>query len=122
MNRFTFYFVIVLSVLFALLNVAEYGIYCSWQSTMDQQRDYQLRLASAQRRNTVIEGLLRRLVIDSQTDPALGDLLKKHNIKVTFTTAGQAGAAMSSGNPPPESPASSELATPPEPTPAPSHP
>jgi hypothetical protein len=111
MNRITFYLVIVLSLIFVALTLVETWMDQTWEMTLLQEKDIQLKLANAQRIHLGAQQLLRRLAIDSEHDPALLEMLKKNNIKVNIQS------------PTASVPAAPTMNAPPAPTtPAPSHP
>jgi hypothetical protein len=100
MNRLSFYLIIFLAVLFALLNGLEYWLYQSFEKVQWEQRVIQGRIAFAERQNSFNEALLRRLAIDSQRDPDLGELLKRHHVRIVFNTpqgTSRTGGTLSEG-------------------------
>lgn len=90
MSQATFYIVIILAVIYAGFTVSETWMYQRWELASAEQREVQSKLAYAQRLKNFTDQFLRRLAIDSQHDPALADLLKKHNIKVVVSNLGPA--------------------------------
>lgn len=83
MTRSMFLTVMGLAVMVALLTLMETWMYKRWLAASYEQRDVQTKLLMAQRQKTFCDQFLRRLALESQRDPALLDLLKKHRLKVT---------------------------------------
>ncbi len=80
------------ALIFAILTVAESGMYQAWEKAVFKQKDLQSRVVYYQRLNAFTEQVLRRLAVDSQRDPAIADLLKKHGIKVVISPAASINA------------------------------
>ncbi len=86
------YLALGLSLLFAILVVAQTVVYRAWDIAYTQQLDYQAKLAQADRFNSFPEQLVRRIAVDSSRDAALAEILKKHGIIVRFSAANPAQA------------------------------
>jgi hypothetical protein len=85
MHRILFYLSLLLSLVYAGLNLLESFQYQAWEVTLAQQHAVQLQLAYAQRQDSFNQELLKRLALESQHDLPLAELLKKHHIRVIFS-------------------------------------
>jgi hypothetical protein len=104
MTRTSFYLLMGLVALWGTIKYLESKLDDSCQAELTEQTFLESKLASAQKLNVFNAQLLKRLVIDSHTDPALLDLLARHNVTIVA------------------SPDETEVSTPPAPAAAPATP
>lgn len=112
MNRTTFYTMIGLSLLFAGIHLFEALLYDSCQEAQVKQAATREQMVRAREMHDFDMQLLKRLVVESQTDSEIAGLLKRHGINVVATPLAPRSMSPASALPTP----SGRPATPPTPT------
>jgi hypothetical protein len=80
-----------MSMLLGLIKFAEARLNDSCQVAQLEQNAIDAKLENARQLNVFNAQLLKRLVIDSRSDPALSDLLERHNVTVIASSSRQNG-------------------------------
>ena len=75
----------LLSLIYAGLTLQESMVYRAWDKSLADQKGIQMKIAYFQQLDVFTKQLLQRMVIESQRDPAIGDLLKENKLKVVIT-------------------------------------
>jgi hypothetical protein len=121
MNLPKYCILVALSLAYAGLTLTEFNTYQNWEAAVNGQKLIQSKLANAKNLSGITDQFIRRLAVESQHDPDLADMLKKHDIKVVISspkqTANDTPPPGSAINPAPANAPAPPAAQPPRPTP-----
>jgi hypothetical protein len=101
MKIISFSLLTVLALVYASLTMAETMTYHKWEKAINEQKYTQAKLAYFNNLNSLLERLARQLALDSQSDPALAQLLKDNKIKVVIGSPQTVGDVPAAGSPSP---------------------
>ena len=89
MNRIQLYVLNVVCLLLAVLILTNFALVLRNQSMADRLLQTQAAVANSRRAEQILSQLSMRIARDSDREPALRDLLKKHSLKVTLEVEGK---------------------------------
>ena len=88
-----FYLATLLSVAYAAIFICEANERTSLDKASSDLRNLQVNMVRTERSGQLAQQVVRRMAVDSAQDPALGELLKKYGVTVTFNETQAAPAS-----------------------------